>query len=153
MLFTPPSFFFCITGICVFLALLLHYLYILKTTNMYKDVKITFLYPSFLLIFSTILFFLCGEYSQGLGILWGQVLNSDQLYLWCLKSQVFHLSTANFQTWIWCNDISFAHCSSSYSTVLECCLYRRHRIHFSCTYCKNHVLEIEREIIRKIVVE
>ena len=63
MLFTPPSFFFCITGICVFLALLLHYLYILKTTNMYKDVKITFLYPSFLLIFSTILFFLCGEYS------------------------------------------------------------------------------------------
>ncbi|MXQ94748.1 hypothetical protein E5288_WYG010726 [Bos mutus] len=50
---------FFIIGICVFLALLLHYLYILKTTNMYKDVKITFLYPSFLLIFSTILFFLC----------------------------------------------------------------------------------------------
>ncbi|KAM7229574.1 hypothetical protein CapIbe_019690 [Capra ibex] len=51
---------FFITGICVFLALLLHYLYILKTTNIYKNMKITFLYPSFLLIFSTILFFLSG---------------------------------------------------------------------------------------------
>nr|XP_020760092.1 uncharacterized protein LOC110144467 isoform X1 [Odocoileus virginianus texanus] len=51
---------FFIIGICVFLALLLHYLYILKTTNLYKDMKITFLYPSFLLIFSTILFFLSG---------------------------------------------------------------------------------------------
>ena len=59
----PLLFFFCKTGICVFLALLLHYLYILKTTNIYKNMKITFLYPSFLLIFSTILFFLSGECS------------------------------------------------------------------------------------------
>lgn len=48
------------SSICVFLALLLHSLHVLKVTNLCKDAKITFLYPTFILSFSAILFFLSG---------------------------------------------------------------------------------------------
>lgn len=51
---------FFVIGICVFLALLLHSLHVLKVTNLCKDAKITFLYPTFILSFSAILFFLSG---------------------------------------------------------------------------------------------
>ncbi|KAM5295001.1 uncharacterized protein AAES06_005293 isoform 2-T2 [Glossophaga mutica] len=51
---------FFIIGVCVFLSLLLHSLHILKVTDVFKEAKITFLYPSFLLSFSITLFFLSG---------------------------------------------------------------------------------------------
>ncbi|KAF6076141.1 hypothetical protein HJG60_019134 [Phyllostomus discolor] len=51
---------FFIIGVCVFLALLLHSLHILKVTDVFKEAKITFLYPSFILSFSIALFFLSG---------------------------------------------------------------------------------------------
>lgn len=50
-----------IIGICVFLALLLHSLYIWKVTDIFKEAKVTFLYPSFILSISITLFFLSGE--------------------------------------------------------------------------------------------
>ncbi|XP_008542833.1 transmembrane protein 225B-like [Equus przewalskii] len=51
---------FLIIGICVCLALLLHSLDILKLTNLDKEAKITFLYPTFILLFSATLFFISG---------------------------------------------------------------------------------------------
>nr|KAF6413496.1 hypothetical protein HJG59_009719 [Molossus molossus] len=52
---------FFIIGICALLALLLHSLHILKVTNTFKEAKITFLYPSFILSFSITLFFFSGS--------------------------------------------------------------------------------------------
>lgn len=58
------SFVFTITcfivGVCVLLALLLHSLYIWKVTDIFKEAKVTFLYPSFVLSVSITLFFLSG---------------------------------------------------------------------------------------------
>ncbi|XP_053511925.1 transmembrane protein 225B-like isoform X2 [Artibeus jamaicensis] len=51
---------FFIIGVCVFLALLLHSLHISKVTDVFKNAKITFLYPCFILSFSITLFFLSG---------------------------------------------------------------------------------------------
>ncbi|KAF5925160.1 hypothetical protein HPG69_008843, partial [Diceros bicornis minor] len=51
---------FFIIGICVFLALLLHSLHILKVIHLHKEAKITFLYPTFILLFSATLFFISG---------------------------------------------------------------------------------------------
>nr|XP_008542835.1 PREDICTED: uncharacterized protein LOC103567874 isoform X3 [Equus przewalskii] len=48
------------SSICVCLALLLHSLDILKLTNLDKEAKITFLYPTFILLFSATLFFISG---------------------------------------------------------------------------------------------
>lgn len=45
----------------MFLALLLHSLYIWKVTDIVKEAKVTFLYPSFILSASITLFFLSGE--------------------------------------------------------------------------------------------
>ncbi|XP_053511927.1 uncharacterized protein LOC119039176 isoform X4 [Artibeus jamaicensis] len=52
----PPS----KSSVCVFLALLLHSLHISKVTDVFKNAKITFLYPCFILSFSITLFFLSG---------------------------------------------------------------------------------------------
>ncbi|XP_059530444.1 transmembrane protein 225B-like isoform X1 [Myotis daubentonii] len=49
-----------IVGVCVLLALLLHSLYIWKVTDIFKEAKVTFLYPSFILSVSITLFFLSG---------------------------------------------------------------------------------------------
>lgn len=48
-------------GVCVILALLLHTLYVWEVKNIFKEAKVTFLYPSFILLVSIILFFLSGE--------------------------------------------------------------------------------------------
>ncbi|ELK29779.1 hypothetical protein MDA_GLEAN10002570 [Myotis davidii] len=52
----PPS----RSCVCVLLALLLHSLYIWKVTDIFKEAKVTFLYPSFVLSVSITLFFLSG---------------------------------------------------------------------------------------------
>nr|KAF6304763.1 hypothetical protein mPipKuh1_009227 [Pipistrellus kuhlii] len=51
---------FVIAGVCVFLALLLHTLYIWRVTDIFKEAKVTLLYPYFILSVSIMLFFLSG---------------------------------------------------------------------------------------------
>nr|KAF6304766.1 hypothetical protein mPipKuh1_009227 [Pipistrellus kuhlii] len=46
--------------VCVFLALLLHTLYIWRVTDIFKEAKVTLLYPYFILSVSIMLFFLSG---------------------------------------------------------------------------------------------